>query len=169
MDARPERVMMWVAENIQACLRIFRRAQHQWPVRDIVHQAQGVFYVFVLWPLPTGLIRPIRLIRGRKRRTYPLAYCPPGSICDMLSIPRALPPVTHSSALQAPECMWGIIRGRTIHRTGVYSCLSPCDGCKTRKGDDGAGRKYSSLLEDFQTGTASMARKRHLASSARGF
>ena len=86
----------------------------------------------------------------------------------MLSIPRALPPVTHSSALQAPECMWGIIRGRTIHRTGVYSCLSPCDGCKTRKGDDGAGRKYSSLLEDFQTGTASMARKRHLASSARG-
>ena len=33
----------------------------------------------------------------------PLAYCPPGSICDMLSIPRALPPVTHGSALQAPE------------------------------------------------------------------
>ena len=28
--------------------------------------------------------------------------------------------------------------------------------------------KYPSLLEDFQTGTASMARKRHLASSARG-
>ena len=25
------------------------------------------------------------------------------------------------------------------------------------------------MLEDFQTGTASMARKRHLASSARGF
>ena len=25
------------------------------------------------------------------------------------------------------------------------------------------------LLEDFQTGTASMARKRHLASTARGF
>ena len=29
--------------------------------------------------------------------------------------------------------------------------------------------KYPSLLEDFQTGTASMARKRHLASTARGF
>ena len=28
--------------------------------------------------------------------------------------------------------------------------------------------KYPSLLEDFQTGTASMARKRHLASTARG-
>ena len=24
----------------------------------------------------------------------------------MLSIPRALPPVTHGSALQAPECLW---------------------------------------------------------------
>ena len=83
--------------------------------------------------------------------------------------PRALPPVTHGSALQAPECLWGIIRGRTIQRTGVYLCLSPCDGCKTRKGDGVAGRKYPSLLEDFQTGTASMARKRHLASSARGF
>ena len=35
-------------------------------------------------------------------------------------------------------------------------------------GDDGGGRKYPSLLEDFQTGTASMARKRHLASTARG-
>ena len=32
----------------------------------------------------------------------------------------------------------------------------------------GLTEKYPSLLEDFQTGTASMARKRHLASSARG-
>ena len=55
--------MVWVAENIQACLRIFRRAQHLWLVRDILHRAQGVFPVFVLWSLPTGLIRPIRLIR----------------------------------------------------------------------------------------------------------
>ena len=36
------------------------------------------------------------------------------------------------------------------------------------RGDDGAGGKYPSLLEDFQTDTASMARKRHLASIARG-
>ena len=41
-------VMVWVAENIQACLRIFRRAQHLWLVRDILHLPQGVFYVFVL-------------------------------------------------------------------------------------------------------------------------
>ena len=46
----PGGVMMGLAENIQACLRIFRRAQHLWLVRDILHQAQGVFYVFVLWP-----------------------------------------------------------------------------------------------------------------------
>ena len=39
---------------------------------------------------------------------------------------------------------------------------------KTRKGDGGAGGKYPSLLEDFLAGTASMARKRHLASRARG-
>ena len=59
--------MTWVAENIQACLRIFWQLQHQWLVRDILHQAQGVFYVFVLWN--TGPIRPNRLIRGRKEST----------------------------------------------------------------------------------------------------
>ena len=42
--------MVWVAENIQACLRIFRRAQHLWLARDILHRAQGVFAVFVLHP-----------------------------------------------------------------------------------------------------------------------
>ena len=47
---RPERVMVRLTENIQACLRIFRRAQHQWLVRDILHLPQGVYYVFVLWP-----------------------------------------------------------------------------------------------------------------------
>ena len=40
---------------------------------------------------------------------------------------------------------------------------------RTWRGDGGADWKCLSLLEDFQTGTASMARKRHLASSARGF
>ena len=40
---------------------------------------------------------------------------------------------------------------------------------KTLQGDDVVDGKYPSLLEDFQTGTASMARKRHLASNARGF
>ena len=68
MDAKAWRVMMWVAENIQACLRIFRRAQHLWLARDILHRAQGVFPVFVLWHTgPIRSIRLIRLIRGRKR------------------------------------------------------------------------------------------------------
>ena len=49
---------------------------------------------------------PERLWDAGDMDTYPLAYCPPGSICGMLSIPRALPPVTHGSALQAPECLW---------------------------------------------------------------
>ena len=40
--------MVGLAENIQACLRIFRQAQHQWLVRDILHPTQGVFAVFVL-------------------------------------------------------------------------------------------------------------------------
>ena len=40
---------------------------------------------------------------------------------------------------------------------------------KTRKGDGAAYGKYPSLLEDFLADTASMARKRHLASTARGF
>ena len=39
----------FLSENIQACLRIFRRTQHLWLARDILHQAQGVYYVFVLW------------------------------------------------------------------------------------------------------------------------
>ena len=46
----PGGVMVWLTENIQACLRIFRRTQHQWLARDILHQPQGVFIVFVLCP-----------------------------------------------------------------------------------------------------------------------
>ena len=40
---------------------------------------------------------------------------------------------------------------------------------KTLWGDGVGGGKYPSLLEDFQTAAASMDRKRHLASIARGF
>ena len=67
--------MVGLAENIQACLRIFRRAQHQWLARDILHRAQGVFYCFCLMAqievqevqgvqkVQKVQIRPIRLIR----------------------------------------------------------------------------------------------------------
>ena len=64
----PRGVMMWLPENIQACLRIFWQPQHQWLARDILHLPKGVFTVFVLWH--TGPIRSIRLIRGRKREEF---------------------------------------------------------------------------------------------------
>ena len=60
--------------------------------------------------------------RSTLMRTHPAAYCPPGSIYNMLSIPRALPPVTHSSALQAPECLRFVFLPR-IERIGrIVSC-----------------------------------------------
>ena len=40
---------------------------------------------------------------------------------------------------------------------------------RTLRGDGVGGLKYLSLLKDFLAAAASMARKRHLASSARGF
>ena len=84
--------MVGLTENIQACLRIFRRAQHQWLARDILHRAQGVFSGLCLAP-SIGV-------------THPAAYCPPGRGLVGCLYPRALPPVTHGSALQAPECLW---------------------------------------------------------------
>ena len=57
----------------------------------------------------------------------------------MLSIPRALPPVTHGSALQAPERLWSIIRGRILSRGQVFILVYRLAiDAKTRKGDDGA-------------------------------
>ena len=38
--------MVGVAENIQACLRIFRRAQHLWLARDICIKRKG-FLLFL--------------------------------------------------------------------------------------------------------------------------
>ena len=69
-------------------------------------------------------------------------------------------------------------RRRRCARIGLHSILLPggqyargqvfiyvyrlAIDAMTRKGDDVTGRKCPSLLEDFQTGTTSMARKRHL-------
>ena len=55
----PGGVMVWLTENIQACLRIFRRTQHQWLARDILHHPQGVFIVFVLCPTEGTEVRLI--------------------------------------------------------------------------------------------------------------
>ena len=66
-------VMMWLAENIQACLRIFRRTQHQWLARDILHQPQGVYSVFVLHPVSASKSAK-SVLSVVKRRTCPLAH-----------------------------------------------------------------------------------------------
>ena len=44
----------------------------------------------------------------KSSKAHPAAYCPPGRgmvVCYLY--PRALPPVTQGSALQASECLWG--------------------------------------------------------------
>ena len=53
--------------------------------------------------------------------------------------PRAMPPVTQGSALQAPECLWSIIRGRIPSRglVFIYVYRLAIDA-KTLWGDDGA-------------------------------
>ena len=113
---------MWVAENIQACLRIFRRAQHQWLVRDILHPTQGVFPVFVLWSLPTGLIRPIRLIRlirGREKKRGKTLYTQVAPVgrrtCGML-IPRVM---LRSALGYVLATLSGCLLGNTMREQGL--------------------------------------------------
>ena len=57
----------------------------------------------------------------------PMAYCPPGRGFSLSSDPRALPPVTHGSALQAPERLRGSCDLTPHpHRTDVsHSTLLP--------------------------------------------
>ena len=79
-------------------------------------------------------------------------------------------PSRHRSAC-GYGCWRRPIRGRTeISRGQVFILVYRLAmDARTWRGDGVAGWKYPSSLEDFQTDTASMARKRHLASSARGF
>ena len=66
--------------------------------------------------------------------------------------------------------MWRPIRGRKESTGQVFILVYRLAmDAKTRKGDGVADGKYPSLLEDFLAAAASMARKRHLASTARGF
>ena len=70
-------------------------------------------------------IRPIRLIRGRKRSLSSGVLPSRQRLRSRALYPRALPPVTQSSALQAPERMWRPIRGRIrlSRGKGIYLCL----------------------------------------------
>ena len=75
MDARPERAMVWLTENIQACLRIFWQLQHQWLARDILHQPQGVYSVFVLHPVSTSksVLSVLSVVEQKSRGREPLS------------------------------------------------------------------------------------------------
>ena len=121
---RPERVMVGLTENIQACLRIFRRAQHQWLARDILHLPQGVFYVFVLHPPhdPQDRIRSIRLIRlirGRKT-SHRTGNSPPGEgyCCGSRGAYFVLPSaaILFSGGLEGPARQDWELRHRVLPR-----------------------------------------------------
>ena len=85
------------------------------------------------------LIRPIRLIRGRKR-SLSSGVLPSRQRLLTGLYPRALPPVTHGSALQAPERLWSIIRGRILSRGQVFIYVYRLAiDAKTRKGDGVGG------------------------------
>ena len=78
----PGWVMVWLAENIQACLRDFQTGTASMArKRHLASTARGFLGFCLMTLVTTGLIRSIRIIRGRKkeRKTHPLAYCPPGS------------------------------------------------------------------------------------------
>ena len=77
----PGWVMVWLTENIQACLGDFQTGTASMARKRLLASTARGFWGFCLMTLvTTGLIRSIRIIRGRKkeRKTHPLAYCPPG-------------------------------------------------------------------------------------------
>ena len=55
------------------------------------------------WQYKISLRRRLLTVTSDLPGTCPMAYCPPGRGFSLDSNPRALPSVTHSSALQAPE------------------------------------------------------------------
>ena len=57
--------MVWLTENIQACLRIFRRAQHQWLARDICIERKG-FIMFLSYGLTGQDASHCALLPGRQ-------------------------------------------------------------------------------------------------------
>ena len=59
------------------------------------------------WQYKMSLRRRLLTITSDLPGAFPLVYCPPGRGFSLSSNPRALPPVTHGSALQAPERLWG--------------------------------------------------------------
>ena len=69
------------------------------------------------WQYKMSLQRRLLTVTSDLPGAFPLVYCPPGrDLVVDYQYPRAMPPVTHGSAFQAPECLWLIflprIRGR---------------------------------------------------------
>ena len=80
------------------------------------------------------------IIRGRKMKSLSCGVLPSRQRLGGLSIPRALPPVTHGSAFQAPECLWGIIRGRIPSRgLGFILVYRLAIDARTLRGDGVGG------------------------------
>ena len=88
-DVSLEPLMLQLSENPQASLDIFRQSHHHPFGSCIYRKAINIDKPLVLW---------------RTAIQAEVLWC--------VIYPRALPPVTQSSALQAPERMWGPIRGK---------------------------------------------------------
>ena len=64
---RPERVMVGLTENIQACLRDFQTGTASMArKRHLASTARGFLCFCLMTLVTTGLIRSIRLIRGKR-------------------------------------------------------------------------------------------------------
>ena len=74
--------------------------------RHLASSARGFCGFCLMTLVTTGLIRSIRIIRGRKESLSSGVLPSRQRYGGVAYIPRALPPVTQSSALQAPECSW---------------------------------------------------------------
>ena len=96
-------------ENFQTGTASMARKRH------LASTARGLLCFCLMALVTTGLICSIRPIRGRNK---PILWrtALQADVWWCVISPRALPSVTHSSAFQAPECLWGIIRGRIPSR-----------------------------------------------------
>ena len=104
--------MVGLTENIQACLRDFLAGTASMArKRHLASTARGLLCFCLMALVTTGLICSIRPIRGRNK---PILWrtALQADVWWCVMNPRVLPPVTHGSALQAPERMWRPIRGR---------------------------------------------------------
>ena len=94
IDAEPCRVMVWVAENIQACLRDFQTGTASMArKRHLASTARGLLCFCLMTLVTTGLIRSIRLICDRNKPILWRTALQAAFVVGYL-YPRALPPVT---------------------------------------------------------------------------